>query len=148
MSSRGRGIPPLQRRTQNPFEHANLTSVDLASLDLQIIDLFGYNAKASDAVNATNMEGMSHWEVGEMEALAHIHLWSHPARSWRKVGGDHGVGRPRKDGLNGIGRRCTRILVSTVPIDEEHYVWNVDHTAECKQSMNKRLQTSASESTR
>ena len=102
-----------------------LNAADRRSLDLQIFPLFGGSHKG---------EGLNHWAVGEVERLAHIKLWEHPKRAWRKCGGDP----PQRSEADARLPRVACILLSTVPLPA-NFVWASDEVMkrgrECPQKL-------------
>jgi hypothetical protein len=132
--SRATRVPPLQSRTSSSPSSPlrDLSSAEIKDLKLRVFDVFGFDQQATDATNDANLDGYRHTAVAKVEGLLHIHLWEHPARAWKKVGGDHAKGRPPLDGVVDSGRRVVRIVLSMERLPP-NFVWNVDHTAECAQ---------------
>ena len=116
--------------------YRNLTKTEIEGLQPYVVDLFGID----EVTKAALPESLNHWAVAEFEAMCHVRLWDHEGRMWRKVGGDHSNGRPRKDGLKNVTERCVRLLVCNSKIDEALFIDHLDHTKPCTQQWNTRTQ--------
>ena len=96
-----------------------LNAQDKRDLDLKVFPLFGGKNKGTGFEIG---EGLAFHSVAEVERLAHIKLWEHPNRAWRKCGGDPINGGIRLDKRH---PRVASILLSTVPFPA-HFVWASD----------------------
>ena len=113
-----RPSPAEEEEKTKGFKRVPLNAEDRRSLDLRIIPLFG---GANKGPGFEIGEGLAFHSVAEVERLAHVKLWKHPNRAWRKCGGD-----PMKS--IAVDKRLPRvasILLSTVPFPA-HFVWASD----------------------
>ena len=97
------------------FKKVPLNAQDKRDLHLKVFPLFGGKNKGAGFEIG---EGLAFHSVAEVERLAHVKLWPHPKRAWRKCGGD-----PIKSiAVNKRLPRVASILLSTVPLPA-HFVW-------------------------
>ena len=114
-----------EEEEEDGLKRVVLNAADRQFLNLEIFTLFGGSHEG---------EGLSHWAVAEIERLAHIKLWEHPKRAWRKCGGDP----PQEREGDARRHRVACILLSTVPLPA-NFVWASDKVMkrgkECPQKL-------------
>ena len=120
-----RPSPAEEEEKKKGLKRVPLNAADRRFLNFEIISLFG---------GSHEDEGLNHSAVGEIEGLAHIKLWEHPKRAWRKCGGDPPQEREGDASLP----RVACILLSTVPLPA-NFVWASDEVMkrgrECPQKL-------------